>query len=642
MATLTIRNGLYVWAGTFAERIAPKEAGFRWHPDLKRWETRLPEKAYKLLNYADPETRAQLESVMALREQAMAASAAVSADLHVPTPAGRRYYGYQVAGVAYAAEREATFIADEMGLGKTIQAIGLINFDPTLCRVLIVCPAFLKINWERELRSWLTRPMTIGIATGKSWPQTDIVIINYEVLSKRPEIHAEEWDLAVLDESHYIKNDSAARTKQVVGHKPKRGAETPAIRARKRLAMTGTPILNRPVELFTTLNWLDRRTWGSFWGFAKTYCAAHHDGYGWNFSGASNLEQLQEKLRTSVMVRRLKADVLTELPPKRRQIVELQPKMSSGQRKEQEELLNELQARQESARALVELAEAAGDEDAYQAAVERLTDEAQIAFEDMSRVRKELGLLKVTDCAEFIVGALESSPKIVVFAHHREVIASLQAALQTYNPVVVTGETPMEKRQEAVDRFQTDPSCRVFVGNIKAAGVGITLTAASHVVFVELDFVPGWISQAEDRCHRIGQTDSVLVQHLVVDETVDAWLAKMLVAKQNVADRGLNGGSLLAVETLEFDFPEPKAPAAPADISRVQIQAVHNNLRMLAGVCDGAAEKDDMGFNGLDAPFGHNLAAQASLSAKQAIAARKMIKKYHRQLGSDRVQAMFQ
>jgi SWI/SNF-related matrix-associated actin-dependent regulator 1 of chromatin subfamily A len=171
MATLTIQNGLYVWAGTFNERTLPKEAGFRWNPDLKRWEPRLPEKAYKLLNYATPETRADLEAKMAKMKADLEASAATDSTLVIPVPAGLDYLPYQKGGIAFAQSREGTLIGDEMGLGKTIQAIGIINLDPSIKRALIVCPASLKINWSRELKKWLARPLTVGIADGKTWPR---------------------------------------------------------------------------------------------------------------------------------------------------------------------------------------------------------------------------------------------------------------------------------------------------------------------------------------------------------------------------------------------------------------------------------------------------------------------------------------
>lgn len=406
----------------------------------------------------------------------------------------------------------------------------MINADESIKRVLIVCPASLKINWQREAIKWLTRPLTVGVADGKCWPQTDVVVINYENVKKRPEIMETEWDLAVLDESHYIKNEKAQRTKA-----------TAAIKARRRIALTGTPILNRPIELFTTLNWLDPAEWGSFWTFARRYANAHAGRFGWDLTGASNLDELQKRLRTTCMVRRLKADVLTELPPKRRQVVELQAGRAALQAVLEERSRWEAdESKLREIKAQAEQAKADGNDTAYKEAVKALSSARMAAFTELAELRHKVALKKVPAAVEFIRDALESSSKIVVFAHHLDVIEALREGLEEFRPVVVTGSVSLDERQRAVDAFQIDPEVRLFLGNIKAAGVGLTLTAASHVLFVELDWTPGWVSQAEDRCHRIGQRDSVLVQHLVLDGSLDANLAKMLVRKQEVSDKALN------------------------------------------------------------------------------------------------------
>lgn len=208
---------------------------------------------------------------------------------------------------------------------------------------------------------------------------------------------------------------------------------------------------------------------------------------------------------------------------------------------------------------------------------------------------------------------------------------------------MITGETAQAERQAAVDRFQTDPACRVFVGSIKAAGVGFTLTASSHVIFAELDWVPGNITQAEDRCHRIGQTDSVLVQHVVVDGSLDARMADMLVAKQDVIDRALDKGAAPIAQTTAtveqankvlaaVAVTAPKTPDMPAE----QVAAIQKALRLLANLDpDYACEKNDAGFNSADGDFGHKLAGLATLTPRQAAAARKMLLKYKRQIPNE-------
>jgi hypothetical protein len=187
-----------------------KNAGFRFDPARKLWYTRDALVASKL----DPSLAV---AAVAKANAALDASRAVDADLSIPAPQGLEYLGYQKAGIAYAMARANTLIGDEMGLGKTIQALGMINADPSIRSVLVICPASLKLNWQREAQKWLTRPASIGIANG-TFPDSDIVIINYDILAKhRDAIFARSWDLLVADECHYVKNPKAQRTKLLLG-----------------------------------------------------------------------------------------------------------------------------------------------------------------------------------------------------------------------------------------------------------------------------------------------------------------------------------------------------------------------------------------------------------------------------------------
>ena len=286
------------------------------------------------------------------------ASRATDADVDVPRPSGLDYLPYQRAGIAYAMVRPAVLIGDEMGLGKTIQAIGIINADPTIQKVLVVCPASLKINWARELAKWLVRPASVAIANG-AFPAADIVVVNYDVLKKHSEaIQSRAWDMLVVDECHYIKNPKAQRTTLALG-----------IKARRRVFLTGTPICNRPAELWTLVQSLDPSGLGRSWrGFHERYAGAfqHYVRTGrgskmiWDVSGASNLDELQDRLRASVMVRRLKKDVLTELPPKRRVVRELARTGAERILGEQDRVYREQESRKDALAARAELALAAG------------------------------------------------------------------------------------------------------------------------------------------------------------------------------------------------------------------------------------------------------------------------------------------
>lgn len=525
---LTIMNSIYVWRST--DPRPPKEAGFAYNPAHKLYWTKDPRIAAILLPFADADAALDIKAKAAAINGTLALSRAEATDFEPPAPEGMEFRPFQRAGIEFALQREGTLIADEMGLGKTIQAVGTINaIKAPRPQVLIVCPASLKINWRNELKTWLTKPLTIGIAEGRGFPKTDVVIINYDILHHRatklakggpnPGPRSRVWDVVVFDESHYIKNNKALRTECAL-----------AILGTKRLALTGTPILNKPIEIWTTLSWLDPVAWRSFWGFAQKYCGASKAN-GWDMSGATNLKELNEKLRSTVMIRRLKKDVLKELPPKVRQIVEL-PASAAVIEKERKSLAK-------MGIDIDKLVTAAEAHESFEAGVASLKV-SPVAFDQISKIRKETALSKLGACIEFIQDSLDAGHKLVVFAHHVEVVDKLVAGLAEYNPVKVYGSTAMKDRHAAVHKFQNDPKCGIFVGNIQAAGVGLTLTAASHGIFVELDWVPGIVTQAEDRMHRIGQQDSVLIQHLVLSGSLDCTMAKTVVRKQRIADKALN------------------------------------------------------------------------------------------------------
>ena len=637
---------------TYEERAIPKSAGFRWNPSIKRWTTSKVEVAAKLRDYASGPTKATLTRADNARKSAFAASSATNSTADIPKPEGLEYLPYQRAGIEFALGKDAVLIGDEMGLGKTIQAIGVINSTPKAKRILIIVPASLRLNWQREAEKWLVnKDLSIGIAIGSKWPDTDVVIINYDILTKhKTQLRKRVWDVLICDEAHYLKNPKAARTKQVFGdwrYKEKVWKIDP-LKAKRRILLTGTPIVNRPIELWGLANYLDPEEFNNFFAYARRYANAHNNGWGWYFSGAANLDELQEKLRTRFLVRRLKKDVLKDLPAKRRQIIELPANGASKLVAAEQAAWSAQEERLSALKLAVDLSKISEDPEAYQRAVAALRDGATAAFEEMSKARHDTALAKVSYVIDHVADAAESG-KVLVFAHHLDVVAKLADGLRAkgLKVVTLTGSDSLLSRQAAVDSFQQDDETKVFIGNIRAAGVGITLTASSHVVFAELDWVPANLSQAEDRAHRIGQTNSVLVQHLVLEGSLDQQIASQLVTKQQVIDAALD-------EEVDLDFKVPTIPGHGGtpeeadvvsfteikkfekekghDISPEQQAAIHDCLRILAGVCDGAFSRDDIGFNGVDTAFGHSLAAQDSLSPKQAFFGQKIIRKYHRQL----------
>lgn len=218
MGTLVYENNKFVFRGTYAEKDLPKQARFRWEPTAKYWWTDDQRKAASLSRFAQGEARDRLASYVTQTVAVIEASRATDADINLPVPDGLQYLPYQKAGIAYALEREGTLIADEMGLGKTIQGIGIANATGAE-RVLVICPASLRLNWQREFAKWSVKPLRIGIVMGDDWPTNcQVVVCNYDVVERhRDKIDAIDWDILLVDESHYLKNPKARRTAAVLG-----------------------------------------------------------------------------------------------------------------------------------------------------------------------------------------------------------------------------------------------------------------------------------------------------------------------------------------------------------------------------------------------------------------------------------------
>jgi SWI/SNF-related matrix-associated actin-dependent regulator 1 of chromatin subfamily A len=678
MAQLVVRleGDLYVAESRIEHKEILKGAGFWWDVKRRRWTTRHHDVAYRLVDYATEDAKVKLEAMRTEHERSIAASKATTADIVIPCPDGLAYMPFQKAGIAFALSRPATvrgtLIGDEMGLGKTIQAIGIANADAAVQVAVIICPASLKLNWQREIRKWDVYQRKVLI--GSSKPNEHLLqallvarpfwlILNYDILHNWRDLLAQvNVDLLVLDEAHYVKNSKARRTIAIFGgelavNKSKDNpggdvVELDAVKARRLVAMTGTPIVNRPKELWTLVQALDPEGLGSSWHrFVRRYCAGTQTSFGWDFNGASNLEELQDRLRAGIMVRRLKKDVLTELPPKRRSIMALEPEGdAAGLVAEEMAAWKRMQEVLEQLRVAAELAKAEG-EDIYKDAVSRLRQSFSASFTEISRIRHELAIKKIPYVIEYVKDA--ALDKMVVFVHHQDVCEAIAKEFGDGAVVVHGGIRDLKERQKAVDAFQTDPNITVFVGTIGAAGVGLTLTESSHVLFGELDWTPGKMSQAEDRCHRIGSEkhESINIRHLVFDDSLDARMAQILVEKQEVIDRALDR-STDGHETYEKidaavmpvftdraateDISRKEVEEQAADITERQIEAIHLGLRMLAGMDqDYAAERNDMGFSRFDVKIGHSLAERSKLTPKQAVLGLRLVNKYRRQLPAE-------
>lgn len=543
----------YILDGPYDSPLAAA-TGFRWYKRQQRWASRSPWKAWQLRACADGRCGEVLDAWKAEREAILLMSRAHDSDAIIPLPRGRELYPFQRAGVAFAERVVHPLIADEMGLGKTPQSIAYLNTIPAeeLQNVLVVCPASLKLNWLRELRRWCTHNGLDMIVAG-SRPfhmklfSRRVVVINYETIWKkqredgqivtklRPELDEIHWDVVILDEAHRIKNAERLRSQAV--H---------SIRTKRRVALTGTPIQNRIREIWAIANWLRPDIFGievSKTEFMEHFAGATFDKQTGRYQadGASNLFELQNLLRSTIMIRREKQDVLKELPPKQYQVIEI-PADSGVIEKEKARLAQSPGARAILRKKLRHLCDATTDSEEYRGAVENLAafDKDQIGgLAELAEIRHETARAKLPDVIAHLKECLQIEEKVICFAYHRDIVEGITAAFKD-EAVYLYGGMSVIARDEAVQAFQNDPKVHLFVGSMHAAGEGLTLTASSHVVFAELDWTPGVIDQAADRAHRITQTRSVLIQHLVLEGSLDAYIAAMLVEKQQIIEQALD------------------------------------------------------------------------------------------------------
>ena len=423
---------------------------------------------------------------------------------------------YQQVGRSFLASRQGALLADEMGLGKTAQAATAlwdVMADDDSTRSLIICPASLKINWQRELEMWAPGiDSTIVYGRKSAFPAARIVIINYNLLADYHEpLRAVNWQVVVVDEAHNMQSIDSQRTIQIRGGSGKR--PIPCI---AKWAMTGTPLRNgRPINIYPILKWLGVSWASKFDDFGRRYGGGQMiDG---TYPGSSNTAELNTKLK-GIMLRRMKSDVLKDLPPKIRQIITL-------------EIDSEGKA------AIAEEQSALQNNPSFDKSVDKLIHGRLDAESkgELARLRKKTALAKVPACARYIEDLLTCTGKLIIYAYHHDVIDKLCESLdEGHTFVKFTGQ-----RQEYVDAFQNDPDLSLFVANFTCVP-GLTLTAASVSVFIEESWVPSDITQAEDRNHRIGQRDACLVQHLILEGSIDATMVRSQVRKQNIIDEVLS------------------------------------------------------------------------------------------------------
>jgi len=377
--------------------------------------------------------------------------------------------------------KELYIVNDFIVTHNTVQTIGIINYIQAK-KVLIICPASIKINWLNELNKWIVdKTLSIEIFNKKSQNLSNILIINYDIAAQNLDfLKSLNLDLLVYDESQMIKNSKSNRAKAAL-----------SLDAEKVLALSGTPLLNRPQELWTIAHKFCKSEFPSWMYFMKRYCGAYEGKRGYlEYGQPKNLEELQEKLRINFMIRRLKEDVLPELPDKTRQLILIEDShIIAAERKKLEILKAKLS----------QIDDNKNTKEYVNEILDMGTPDA-IKFNEIAKIRYETSLAKVPYCIEQIKEILENKEKIIIFAHHKDVIEGLQKGLSEFKSVKLTGDCSQEQRAQSVKYFQEDQTVRIFFGSINAAGVGLTLTASSTVIFCELDWTPAQMTQCEDRC----------------------------------------------------------------------------------------------------------------------------------------------
>ncbi|XP_068263500.1 DNA annealing helicase and endonuclease ZRANB3 isoform X1 [Nyctibius grandis] len=448
----------------------------------------------------------------------------------LPERLRKKLLPFQEKGIIFALQRSGRcMIADEMGLGKTIQAIAISYYYKNEWPLLIVVPSSLRYPWVDEMEKWIPElsPDDISIIQNKTdtgrISTSKVTILGYGLLTSDAQtlvdtLYRQNFKVVVIDESHYMKSRNATRSKILLPIVQK------AVRA---ILLTGTPALGRPEELFMQIEALFPRRFGTWSQYAKKYCNARVRFFGkrtqWDCRGASNLEELHQLL-SEIMIRRLKNDVLTQLPPKVRQRIPFDLPQAAAKN------LNTTFAEWEK---LMRNLNSDATESHFSQVMNLIT-----------RMYKETAIAKAGAVKDYIKMLLENDKlKFLVFAHHLSMLqACTEAVIENkVRYIRIDGSVPSAERIHLVNQFQKDPDTRVAILSIQAAGQGLTFTAATHVVFAELYWDPGHIKQAEDRAHRIGQCSSVNIHFLIAKGTMDTLMWAMLNRKAKVTGSTLNG-----------------------------------------------------------------------------------------------------
>lgn len=451
------------------------------------------------------------KSVLALFEPAMVERRLQGArepfDLQsLDAPLREALFPFQAEGIQTGLQRHGrVMLADDMGLGKSIQALGMALYYRHEWPLLIVTPASMVATWAEQVMRWvpsLSADAIDVIYDGKGVLKGRVSIISYDMAVRLIEdIRKRHFRVIIADESHAIRNRDIKRCRSLL----------PVFKASDRLfLLSGTPALSRPIELFSQIEAIAPKTFPKFTEYGMRYCNGHRTHFGWDWRGASCTRELQLVLEQTIMIRRIKEQVLSQLPPKTRQQVFLKiPASELAAFSREQSRVHLPGGKQQSSLQSV-------DADA----LALLQGKSR---EDFMHLWRRTAQIKLPAIQEYVSDLLDSGHKMLVFAHHQFVLDALQDHLHAGKcaHIRIDGQTAASTRQSLCDQFQGDPRLRVALLSITAASTGLTLTAATTVLFAELFFNPGILTQAEDRAHRIGQTDNVNVHYLLARGTTD-------------------------------------------------------------------------------------------------------------------------
>jgi SWI/SNF-related matrix-associated actin-dependent regulator 1 of chromatin subfamily A len=471
------------------------------------------------------------------REEAFEASAAVSSDFRVPMGGGIVLRPYQAAGAEYLHKRKGWLLADSIGLGKTLTTVGVINCNPKIDRILVICPHKVRGVWWNELNRGLVRRRSIAFAEGGVWPTTDIVITHYQICHRfEAQLTGYMWDMVIIDEGHFLRNRKARMTRTILGGRAdhKKGlAACTGIPGRVKAILTGTPLANVPMDLFPYLRWADRETWGSYSDFEREY-HLNSDGHA----------RLHRKLREWGMLRRRKEDVAKDLPELTRTMVVIEahtPDQFAVVARDRG-----LMASHEE-----DLKRAMSEKDFADDVEGNVIRALKIPATELSRMRKATAEALFPDALEQAQDILEQEDKLLIFAHHRDIVFRLLEALREFRPVHCIGGMSSSDLAQSITTFQRDPGCRVFIASITATGTGVDglQESCSTCLFVEDDWLAVMGDQAAGRLHRIGQKKHVNSYHMALEGSIGIRILKVSMDKRRIADRVIDGSDAPAPDS---------------------------------------------------------------------------------------------